>query len=272
MRKILNKALVFLVAGLMLSACEKNAIPEITVPLTDNGAQMKFFFHVENAPRANFYLDSEKVTAVAPHADGTVLGNAYGSVYPSNAYVLVPAGNFTMSAIDTVSATGGSADVLASAPVSLENGKKYSAYLVGTTDQYETFITEDKLPPADNTKIWWRFMNTMANIPFAVDVYAVRAAIPAVGDKPAEEVEVLSLGKNLAFKQHGEYVQLKPGSYTFKVFPAGTEYGDPADPKAKTFIQQTIALASLGRVYTTQIRGTYTETSKSTQIDYWRER
>lgn len=267
MRKIFNRALVFLAAGLMLGACEKNAIPEVTEPVPA-GANVKFFFHVEDAPRANFYLDSKKVTAVAPTATDVVLGNAYGTVYPSNAYAVVPAGSFNMSAVDTVAGKG-TADVLATAPVSLSANKFYSAYLVGTKGNYETFYVEDALPAPNYDKIWWRFMNTMANMPFAVDAYAVRAAIPATATKPAEPEEIIELGKNLGFKQHGQYVQLKPGSYTFKVYPAGTEYNPST---TKPYIQNTVALASLGRVYTTQIRGTYTATPKTTHIDYWRER
>jgi hypothetical protein len=267
MTKIFKRAFLFLAAGLLLGACEKNAIPEVTEPVTD-GAYVKFFFHVEGAPRANFYLDSKKVTGVAPTPTNVVLGNLYGSVYPSNAYALLPAGNFRLSAIDTVAGKG-TADVLATAPVSLANNKHYSAYLVGTPESYEVFMAEDILPPADYRKIWWRFMNTMANMPFAVDVYAVRAAVVATETKPAEPMEIIQLGKQLNFKQHGPYVELKPGSYTFKVYRSDSEY-DPAT--SKPYIQHALGLATLGRVYTTQIRGAYAETPKANQIDYWRER
>jgi hypothetical protein len=267
MRKLFNTTLALLASGLMLGACEKNVLPEIAEPVT-SGASVKFFFHVDGAPQANFYLDNEKITAVAPNADGVVLGNGYGAVYPSNAYVVVPAGNFTMSVIDTMKA-GGSADMLASSKVNLEEGKNYSAYLVGTTSNYETFITEDKLPPASNTAIYWRFMNTMANMPYKVDVYAVRNAIPATETSPAVDAMVIPLGTNLGFKEHGEYKELLPGSYAFKVYPTGTVY----DPLTTTpYIQSKVNVASLGRVYTTQIRGNYAPAPKSNQIDYWRER
>lgn len=269
MMKIFKRAFLFLAAGLMLGACEKNAIPEVTEPVQDGGAYVKFFFQVEGAPRANFYLDSKKVTAVAPTTTSNiVLGNAYGSVYPSNAYAMVPSGTFNMSAIDTVAGKG-TADVLASTSVNLAANKHYSAYLAGTPTSYEVFMVEDNLPPADYTKIWWRFMNTMADMPFAVDAYAVRSAVAATETKPAEPVQVYELGKGLAFKQHGPYVELKPGTYTYKVFPAGTEY-DPAT--SKSYIQQSFSVTTLGRVYTTQIRGAYAETPKAAQIDYWRER
>lgn len=251
----------------MLGACEKNEIAEIADPATD-GAYVKFFFHVEGAPRTNFYLGDNKVTGVAPNGDGVVLGNLYGSVYPSNAYSILPAGSFTLSAIDTMK-NGGTAEVLASTQVNLAKNKNYSVYLAGTTSSYETFLIEDKLPPADNSTIWWRFVNTMADMPFEVDAYAVRAAVPATETTPAEPVEVVELGKNIGFKENGEYMLLKPGSYTFKVFQSGTTY----NPETSTpYLKSTVVLASLGRVYTTQIRGTYAEKPKTSNIDYWRDR
>ncbi|MBF8963623.1 DUF4397 domain-containing protein [Pontibacter sp. FD36] len=268
MRKILNRAMLFIGASLMLAACEKNEIPEVAKPVGE-GTYVKFFFHAQDAPRSNFYLDNNKVTGVAPTTAGQVLGNAYASVYPSNAYALLPAGSYSMSVIDTVTTGKGTADVLASTSVNLANNKFYSAYLVGTKPNFDAFVIEDELPPADNTKIWWRFVNTMANIPFAVDAYAVRAAIPATDNSPAEPMEIVELGKNIDFKGYSQYVELKRGVYTFKVFPSGTEY-DPATTPA--FIQNSVTLASLGRVYSTQIRGTYAEKPATSNIDYWRER
>lgn len=267
MRKIFSKTLAIVAAGLMLGACEKNEIAELADPVRD-GANVKFFFHVEGAPRANFYLNDEKVTGAVPTTDNVVLGNLYASVYPSNAYAVLPAGSFTLSAIDTVKA-GGTADVLSTLQVNLQDNKNYSVYLAGTTTNYQTFMIEDQLPPADNTSIWWRFVNSMAEMPFNVDVFAVRAAVPATETTPAEPIEVVPLGTNVAFKEHGNYTLLKPGSYTFKVYPAGSQY----DPLVTTpYLSSSVVLATLGRVYTTQIRGTYAAKPKTSNIDYWRDR
>lgn len=269
MKDILNKALIFLTAGLLLGACETITIPELTEPVRE-GAFVKFFFHAEGAPRADFYMDSEKVTAVASSKDDDVLGHLYGSVYPSNAYALLPAGNFTLSAIDTASITGsGSADVLATTDVSLQTDKYYSAYLVGTTEDYEVILAEDNLPADDPVKVYWRFMNTMVEMPSAVDVYAVRAAVPETDDAPAEEEEIITLGTNIGFMEHGDYKELRPGSYTYKVFLADTDY----DPSTSTpYIKHAVNVVTLGRTYTTHIRGTYTEKPTTSNIGFWRDR
>jgi hypothetical protein len=263
MKNIFNKTIALLVVILTLGACEKNAILEMTEPVA-SGAKMKFFFHVDGAPRTNFFLDSKKVTGVLTNNDGDVLGNLYRSVYPSNAYAIVPAGSFSLSAV------GLEQGELASVNLTLEEDKHYSAYLAGTTDNYEVFVIEDNLPLADHTTIHWRFVNTMANMPAAVDVYAVRAEIPPSEENPeGEDEEIISLGTNIGFKEHGDYVKLKTGLHTYKVFLSGTDY----DPSTTTpYIQHKVTLGSLGRVYSTQIRGEYSESPASNQIDFWRER
>lgn len=261
MKNIFNKIIAVLVLGLILTACDENAIPELTEPVPENPTFLKFFFHVENAPQANFYLNDEKVTAV--NSSEEVQGFGYKGVYPSNAYSLVPSGSYDVNVKDLDLVT------MASAQVTLDPDKNYSAYLVGTTDNFEVFVMEDALPANDPVKIYWRFVNTMAEMPFNVDAYAVKAAVPATDDSPAMDAQAISLGSNIAFKEGGEYVELIPGSYTFKVFETGSDY----DPETSTpYIQHSVTLSTLGRIYTTQIRGTYSEAPSSGNIDFWRDR
>ncbi|MCF4100613.1 DUF4397 domain-containing protein [Gillisia sp. M10.2A] len=263
MRKTFNKILILFAVSLLFNACEENAIPELTEPVSEEATYVKFFFHVENAPSVNFYFDDQKVSAVGSSSADEVQGNSYGSVFPSNAYALIPSGDFNVNARDL------EGNVIASTNASFAADKNYSAYLVGTTDSYEVFVMEDQLPPSDRVKIFWRFVNTMANMPFSVDVYAIKAAVPETDDSPAQAVQVISLGNGLAFKQGGDYTELEPGNYTFKVFESGSDY----DPETSTpYIQNTVNVASKGRVYSTQIRGTYAESPSSKNIDYWRER
>jgi len=46
----------------------------------------------------------------------------------------------------------------------------------------------------------------MAEIPFTVDAYAVRDAVPETDDAPAQPAQVISLGMNIDFKEGGDYV------------------------------------------------------------------
>lgn len=263
MRKILNKIVLLAAAGIFFTGCEENAIPELTTPVTQDVAKAKFFFHAEGAPSANFYFDNDKVSAVGSTTAGAEQGSAYRAVFPSNAYAVVPSGNVDINARDL------QGNEFASTQANLSTGSNYSVYLVGTTDEYEVFVMEDKLPADDPVKIYWRFVNTMANMPFTVDAYAVKAAVPATETTPAQPAIAVPLGMDIDFKEGGEYVELQPGNYTFKIFNSTLEY----DPLTSTpYLQHTVNVATLGRTYTTQIRGTYTVPPGTGKIDFWRDR
>lgn len=263
MRKSFNTILLLFAVSLVFNACDENAIPEVTENVPDGGTYGKFFFHVQNAPEVNFYFDEKKVSSVASSTSDEVKGNAYGSVFPSNAYALISSGTFNVSVRDLEGNT------VAATSLTFAADSHYSVYLGGTEENYEIFTIEDDLPEANYEKIYWRFVNSMANMPFAVDAYAVRAAVPATENTPAEPVEIVTLGTGIAFKQAGDYKELKPGKYNYRIFESGTDY----DVETSTpYIQNTITLGSLGRVYSTQIRGTYAPTPSSKNIDYWRER
>ncbi|WP_299390556.1 DUF4397 domain-containing protein [uncultured Gelidibacter sp.] len=264
MRKAINKLIILCAVSLVFTACDENAIPEITEPVSDTATFVKFFLHAEDAPAVNFYLDDKKVSAIASSSSDEERGNSYGSVFPSNAYALIPSGTFNLYARDL------EGNVIATNSVTFDADKHYSAYLGGTAESgYEIFTIVDPLPAPDNVKIYWRFVNTMSNMPFSVDVYAVKAAVPATETTPAEPVKIINLGMDLDYKEAGEYKELEPGRYNFRVFASGTEYEvETSTP----YIQNTLTLASKGRVYSTQIRGSYKETPTSKNIDYWRER
>ncbi|WP_424492762.1 DUF4397 domain-containing protein [Salinimicrobium sp. GXAS 041] len=262
MKNIFNKLLYVLAIGVFFLSCEENAIPELTVPVNEESTFVKFFFHAEDAPEANFYLDDKKITGVNTDEE-EVEGLDFGGVYPTNAYALVPSGNFEMRAVDI------DMNEVAFTQASFEQGENYSVYLVGTSENYEVAVLEDNLPADHPQNIYWRFVHTMANLPFEVDAYAVRAAVPETENSPAEEAQVIELGNSIGFTEGGEYQLLEPGRYDFKIFESGSEY-DPVE--STPFIQHSVTVGTRGRAYTTQIRGTYSEETTSGKIDFWRDR
>lgn len=264
MKKIVNYLILIFATGALFTGCEENAIPELTVPLDlDKVALAKFFFHADDAPSVNIFVNDEKVSAEGSNNDDEEQGSSYKDVFPSNAYAILPTGNVEISARDL------DGNEIAATQATLTAGNNYSVYLVGTEGSYQVFTLEDNLPEANSDKIFWRFVNTMTDIPFSVDAYAIRAAVPETEDAPAEPAKVISLGSDIGFEEGGEYTELEPGRYTFKMFDSTSDY----DPLTSTpFIQHSLTLASLGRVYTTQIRGTYSEPIGSGKIDYWRDR
>ena len=262
MRKTFN-TLIILAVSLIFSACEENAIPEVTEDVPEAVTYVKIVFYAEEARNVNFYFDDIKVSSIASSTTDEVKGNGYGSVFPSNAYAIIPSGTFNVSARDLEGNT------VVSNSLSFASDTHYSLYLVGTADNYEIFLIEDELPQSDNVKIYWRFVNSMTDIPFAVDAYAVKAAVPATDESPEQPTQVIDLGNGIAFKQAGDYKELAPGKYNFRIFESGTAYEVET---SAPYIQNTVTVASKGRVYSTQIRGTYVPTPTSKNIDYWRER
>ena len=268
MNKIYYKTFAILLLAVFLGACENNAIDEHTTPFT-SGALIKFFTQAEGAPRVNFYLNDQRITASTPTTTNIPLGLAYGAAFPANGYVSVPTGDLTLAVMDTVtSETKGKADLLTSTSAKLEDKVNYSAYLVGTAGNYETFVVKDNLPPDNFNQIYFRFVNTMVNLPFNVDVVAFRPAVAATATSPAVPELRIPLATNVAYKQYGDYVELPAGSYRFILYQAGTTKVYANYPSATT----SLSLTSLGRVYSFFLRGTYAATPKTTNLDYWRER
>ncbi|HEA30344.1 MAG TPA: DUF4397 domain-containing protein [Leeuwenhoekiella sp.] len=250
-------------AVLALASCDENAIPETTESVPDTAVFVKFFFNVEEAPEANFYFDDIKISAVNSSTDDEEEGNDFGTVFPSNAYAITTSGSYNVNARDLDQNT------IASTSTDVDAENNYSIYLLGTTEDYEVFVLQDELPPLDREKIYWRFVNVLANIPFTVDAYAIREAVPASGNNPAQPVQVISLGTGIDYKQAGDYTLLETGSYIFKAFDSTVDY----DPEtSEPYLQHTVNLSSKGRVYSTQIRGVYAETPSTSNIDFWRER
>lgn len=307
MKNILYRTLVLLAAVFTMGACEENELPEVTQPYDPSTeAKVKFFYHVQGAPAAAFYLNDTKLTAIAPTTTGLAAGlhrgQLFGTVFPNNNYAEVPAGTFklrvididsTMKVTDSTMVPTSKFVEMASKEVKLEPNTFYSAYFVGTPPikakpatattpavpavpaTYEIHLAKDNQPAPDYDKTWWRFINTMAGAPagFKVDAYAVKPKVPVSATNPVEvPAVIIPLGKDLAFKEQGDYVQLPVlGSYTFKVFVSGTTY----DPETSTpFLSHTRAITNSdkGRVFTTQIRGTYSASPGTTNRDFWRER
>lgn len=257
--RTINKILSLFVLAFVFNSCNENAIPIVTEPISENASFGKFFFYMPDAPDANFYFGDTKISSTSSSVDGEVKGRKYKSIFPSNAYALVPTGNSNVNVRDL------DGNALVTKDLNFEANKHYSIFLLGDTTA-DLFQLEDALPPVDIDNIYWRFVNTLTNIPFPVDAYAVRAEVAATDDTPYEPVEVIPLGTNINYKEAGEYIALKTGKYKIRVFENGTTY----DPETSdSFIEHRVTLVSENRVYSTQIRGVYPD---SNGIDYWRER
>jgi hypothetical protein len=246
MKNLATKTLALLASGFFLGACEKNAIDEHYEPVS-SGAQIKMIHAAQEAPMVNMYLGSEKLTALAPTTAGVITGLSYSgtAVFPATlGYANVPGGNYNVQIIDTTSAKG-KADVVSTAAATLNDGTSYSAFLIGKAGAFETLVVEDKLPAANHTKAYIRFVNVMVDAPANFDVKAVRKATV-----DAPEV-VTVVGTDVAYKGNTAYVEIDPGTYDFPIYVAGS---------ATPYTTMTGVAPTGGRVYTLYTRGNYTAT------------
>ncbi|WP_242916233.1 DUF4397 domain-containing protein [Pontibacter liquoris] len=258
MKNIVTKSFAILVAGLVLGACEKNTIAEHYEPM-HSGALVKVVHAAEMAPMVNFFLNSQKVTGLTPAATGQELGLSYAgtAVFPATyGYANVAAGNYTVQVIDTTSEKG-VAEKVASAPVTLEEGASYSAFLIGNTGAFETLLLKDALPAKSETTAYIRFVHVMADAPVNFDVKAVRKATTT------EPEIITNIGANVAYKGNTAYVEIAPGTYDFPIYAAGATV---------PYTTLTGVAPVAGRVYTLYVRGNYTATPAATNRVLIRER
>ncbi|CAM3702715.1 DUF4397 domain-containing protein [Pontibacter korlensis] len=242
MKNILYKSFVVLAAGLMLGACEENAIEDYNEPVT-SGAFVKFAHTAADAPMVNFYLDNAKITALAANSAGEEQGLSYAtiSVFPASyGYANVPAGSHNLQAISPATTGAG---VVASSSVNFEEGEHYTTFLVGETGAFEAFVVEDELPAENYAQTHVRFVNVLKHAPAAFDAEIVRTA---TSETPETRT---SLGNDVAFKGNTAYVAIEPqGSYLVELKTVDEE-GEEVTLKSASF--SPVA----GRVYTLFLRG-----------------
>lgn len=232
-----------LLSAVLLSACDKDAVQQLTGPVA--GSRIKFFNFGVNAPAVNFYANDTKVTAVVS-ATGTESTNgvAYGGVGSGGLYSAIEPGQYTLSgkiaaatdkdlAISTLSAT-------------LEDGKNYSFYQSGfyntTTKTVEGFVVEDPMPAEfDYTQAYVRFVHAISN--------ANPMTLIVKNTATAAETQI---GGPVAYRSGGAFVGVSPGAYDLSTRFTGT---------TTNAITRTAVSFAAGRVYTIGARGDITVTS-----------
>lgn len=244
-----------LLSAAVLSACEKNAVQDITRPVPNSA--IKFFHFGVNAPGVYFYADDDKVTAVAtavcspptdPACETTGLepttGTAYTGAGSGGLYNGLPAGQYDFSA--RIAATTDKGLAIASVPLTIEEGKYYSYYLSGfydaTTKQSDVFVVEDALPAIDYEVAYVRFVNAIGN----------SSPMTLYGTNTTEGTAEVAIGGEVAYKSAGAFTAITPGTYNLAARTAGS---------STNAIARTGVSFSEGRVYTITARGDITVTS-----------
>ena len=237
------KSIALLLCGLALTACEKNAVQDITGPLASS--RIKFFNFGVNAPSVNFYANNQKMTAISSTSGAeSTLGVAYGGVGSGGFYSAIAPGAYTLSG--KISATTDKDLAISSTPATIADGKSYSYYLSGfyntTAKTSDGFVVEDNYPAAiDYSAAYVRFVNAISNAN-AMTLYAKNTT---------SGVET-AIGAAVAYKSAGAFTALPNGVYDLSTRYAGS---------ATNAITRAAVSFVAGRVYTITARGDITVTS-----------
>jgi hypothetical protein len=238
------RSIAVLMCAVALTACEKNAVQDITGSLPES--RIKFFNFGVNAPSVNFYANDTKVTAISSTSGvESTLGVASGGVASGGFYSAMDPGQYSFSA--RISATVDKNLPITTVPSTLEAGKAYSFYVSGiystATKSAEGFVLEDNFVNArDFSTSYVRFVNAISN--------SNPMTLYGTNTSPAQPE--IAIGGVVAYKSGGAFVAVPPGVYNL-----ATRY-----PNATTNAIARTGVSFLpGRVYTIGARGDITVTS-----------
>ena len=243
MKKTLTLAALGFAA--LLTACEKNAVQDITAP--PPGAAVKFFNFGVNAPGVNFYADNTKMTAIssATGAESTT-GTTYTGVGAGGFYTGIAPGAYTLAA--KIAAATDKDLTIAAVPATLADGKLYSYYMSGfydaTTKKVDAFVVEDNLPAPDATVAYVRFVNAISNSsPMGLFVKLQSSGVET------------AIGATTAYKAAGAFTAIPSGVYDLNTRLAGS---------SANVVSRTAVSFLAGRIYTIAARGDITLPSSGT--------
>ena len=236
-------SLLAILLSIFTVSCDKNAVQQIDAPLT-GGAQIKFFNFGVGSPSVNFYANDVKMSATSSTTGAeSANGVAYGAVFPSTTYSLLQPGSYTFKGTTSATALTNPNTTVATVTGTVEDKKFYSLYTSGLYDAVamttDAFIVEDKLPAADNTAPYVRFVNGIFNAASPMDLVAKNTATGA-------EVVVASA---VAYKSASEFAKLTEGIYElFARYPGSA---------TNTITRNGTSVVSFvnGKVYTISSRG-----------------
>jgi len=236
---------VLLCAVTLSAACEKTAVQDITAPMPDNAARIKFFNFGVGAPGVNFYADDQKMTAISSTTGSeATTGVNFGGVGAGGLYVAVDPGQYTFTA--RIAAATDKDLAITSTQAALEDGKAYSFYVSGiyntTTKTAESFVVEDPfIPDFDYSTAYVRFVHAISNAnPMTMTI------------RERTDSTTVVIGGEIAYKSATPFVKVPPGSYDLFTRYAGA---------STNAITRTAVGFNPGRVYTITARGNITTAS-----------
>ena len=243
--RTIRSLLVLLCAATLSAACEETAVQDITAPLPENTARIKFFNFGVGAPGVNFYANDQKMTAISSTTGSeSTAGVNFGGVGAGGLYIAIDPGQYNLSG--RIAATTDKDLAITTTPATLEQGKAYSFYVSGiyntTTKTADSFVVEDPfIANFDYSTAYVRFVHAISNAnPMTMTV------------RERTDSTTVVLGGEIPYKSATPFVKVPPGSYDLFTRYAGA---------STNAITRTAVGFAAGRVYTITARGNITTAS-----------
>ena len=222
-----------------LFGCIGESSDQLTIVSPAQGARIKFIHAVADGPGVSILVNNRQFSGVLTAPPAAPAAITYASAYPINDYATLDAGSAKIDVVVPATATTPQVTVI-SGNVPVEANKNYSVFAIGsvTGANLEALVVEDKIVPADTSKAYIRFVNTVVNGTVGYDL-GIGSNFPAA----------LS---NVRYKQVTDFVAIDPtpiGGTASIVFARLT--GSTINLAPTTLVLSSVK----GRFYTYYIRG-----------------
>lgn len=218
---------ITLSAVVLLSwSCEKNALV-LPVETVTSGARVKLIHAAPEAPGVDLFIGGQKYSGFTPAgatttSPGTPVPIRYDNTYPANGfnYTIVPAGASEVTITAPATTTAGSATVISTQNLTLDDNKYYSMIVAGDKAKQEVLLINDDFSMAtDPNKFYVRFINLISGVNY--DLALADAAgtvlvsnLAYKGVSPFMAVDA-SAGGSFVFRLPGTKVNLNTTPVTF---------------------------------------------------------
>jgi Domain of unknown function (DUF4397) len=228
---------VALTAGLF--ACVGESNNQLTIVTPAAGGRVKFIHAVPDGPGISILVNSRQFSGVLTSPPAVPALISYAGLYPANDYALIDAGPAKVEVVIPAAGTTPQTTII-SGTVPVEANKYYSVFALGSAalGGLEPLVVEDKLTPADTSKAYIRFVNTVANTTTGYDM--------GIGTNFPTALA------NIKYKQVTDFVAIDPAPVGASASPVVVRLNGTTVNLAPT----TLTLTPLKRrFYTIYIRG-----------------
>lgn len=228
-----------LMTGICIVGCVGEESSQLAVVTPASGARVKFIHAVPDGPGVSILVNNRQFSGVLTTPPATPGVITYTGAFPINDYATIEAGTAKVEVVVPASATTQQTTVI-SGNVPLEADKSYSVFAIGSVAAggLEALVTADNLVPADTSKAYIRFVNTVANATVGYDL-GIGTNFP-------------SALSNIKYKQVTDFVAIAPAA----IGASATSIIVRANGTTANLAPTALTLTPIkGRFYTYYIRG-----------------